>query len=413
LFDRRVVVTGLGAITPVGNNLEDTWKALVEGRSGISYVTRYDLGDIPVKIGGEVKGFDPASVVDPKEARYMSRATVFAIAAADEAIKQAGLQITPENAERVGIYMGSGAGGIELLLEQQKVLEQKGPRRVSPYLMPNFIVDSASGHMAIRYGAQGPNMAPVSACATGGHSVGEAYETIRRGDADVMIAGGTEGGSHLPIMFAGFSVIKALANDDPPEKACKPFDLNRSGFVLSEGAAVLVLEELEHALSRGAKPLAEIIGYGTGNDAFHMASQPEGGAGAARVMRMAIRKANIAPEEVDYINAHGTGTQINDKGETAAIKEVFGDHAYKLAISSIKSMIGHTMGAAGAIEAVACVKTIIEGCIPPTINYETPDPECDLDYVPNTARSADVRVALSNSLGLGGHNSCLIFRKFE
>ncbi|MDQ3855960.1 MAG: beta-ketoacyl-ACP synthase II, partial [Chloroflexota bacterium] len=295
---------------------------------------------------------------------------------------------------------------------QYDVLQVKGPRRVSPFYMPNFIVDSASGHIAIRHGLLGPNMAIVSACATGGHSVGEAYETIRRDDADAMLAGGTEACIH-PIVYAGFSVIKALAdNNDEPERACRPFELNRSGFVLAEGCAVLILEELQHALDRGAEPLAEVMGYGSGNDAFHMANQPEGGVGAARVMRMALRKAGLDPSEVSYINAHGTGTTVNDRSETAAIKDVFGEYAYRLPVSSVKSMIGHTMGAAGAIEAMTCVQVIRERCIPPTINYVVPDPECDLDYVPNTARSAEVDVAISNSLGLGGHNSCLAFRRY-
>lgn len=413
MSDRRVVVTGLGAVTPVGNTVEETWDSLISGKPGIGTVTQFDPASYPVRIGGEVKDFDPGAYMNPREARHMARFAQFAVAAADQAARQSGLEVTPENAERVGVILGSGAGGLDLLIGQQQTLDAKGPRRVGPFYMPNFIVDSASGHLAIRYGAQGPNMAIVSACATGGHSVGEAYEIIRRDDADVMLAGGSEG-SIQPIIYAGFGVIKALAdNNEEPEKACRPFDLNRRGFVLSEGSGVLVLEELQHALDRGAAPLAEVIGYGSGNDAFHMANQPEGGVGAARVMRMALRKAGIQPSDVQYVNAHGTGTTINDRSETAAIKEVFGDHARNLAISSIKSMIGHTMGAAGAIEALACVRAISDGCLPPTINYETPDPECDLDYVPNTARPAQVEVAISNSLGLGGHNSCLAFKRYR
>lgn len=402
----------MGALTPVGNTAEESWSALVAGRSGIGIVQQFDISQYPVRIGGEVKGFDPTTVIDSREARNMSRAVHFAVAAADQAVEQAGLKMEEMDPERVGVYLGTGAGGIDLLLQQQKVLDEKGPRRVSPFFIPNFIPDAASGHIAIRHGAQGPNMAIVSACATGGHAVGEASEVIRRNDADVMIAGGTEA-TILPALYAGFSLIKALASDNEnPQGACKPFDLNRGGFVLSEGSAVLVLEELEHALARGATPIAELVGYGAGNDAYHMANQPEGGVGAARVMRMALRKAGLQPEEVQYINAHGTGTQVNDRSETAAIREVFGEHAYKLAVSSTKSMIGHPMGAAGAIEALVCVKTLQEGCIAPTINYETPDPECDLDYVPNTARTQQVEVALSNSLGLGGHNSCLAFRRY-
>ncbi len=408
-----MVVTGLGLLTPVGNNVEETWEALTAGRSGIAPITQFDASEYPVRFGGEVKGFDPAGVIEPRDRRNMARPVQLALVAADEAIRRSGLKLASEDPERVGVVMGSGGGGMHLFLEQYDVLKTRGPRRLSPFLMPNFIVDAASGHLAIRFGLQGPNLAVVSACATGGHAVGEAYEMIRRDDADVMLAGGTEG-SIIPIMFAGFSVIKALADDNEhPERACRPFDLNRRGFVLAEGCGVLVLEELEHALGRGAAPLAEIVGSGNGNDAFHMANQPEDGSGASRVMRMALRKAGVAPEEVQYVNAHGTGTQVNDRAETAAIKDVFGELARELAVSSIKSMIGHSMGAAGAIEAAACVLTIREGCIPPTINYETPDPACDLDYVPNRARRRDVEVAISNSLGLGGHNSCLVFRKFR
>ncbi len=413
MIGRRVVVTGLGAVTPAGNTATDTWRSFVAGTPGVGLVTLFDTTDYPVKIGGEVKNFDPGKALDPRESRHMARCVQFAMVAAAEAVEHAALVVRPEEAERVGVVLGTGAGGIDVLIDQQHVLDAKGPRRVSPHAMTNFISDSASGRLAIRYGAQGPNMAIVSACATGGHSVGEAYEIIRRDDADVMLAGGTDN-SIQPILYAGFSVIKALAdNNDDPGKACRPFDLNRRGFVMSEGCAVLVLEELEHALSRGAAPIAELVGYGTGNDAFHMANQPEGGVGAARVMRMALRKADLQPDEVDYVNAHGTGTAVNDRAETAAIKEVFGEHAYKLVVSSVKSMIGHTMGAAGAIEALACVKAVSEDCIPPTINYETPDPACDLDYAPNTARSGSVNVAMSNSLGLGGHNSCLVFQRYS
>lgn len=413
MSDRRVVVTGLGAITPLGNNVKDTWQGLISGHSGIGLITQFDTTDYPVKIGGEAKGFDPSVAIEPREARHMARPVQFAVVAASEAVKQSGVEITPDNAERVGVILGTGAGGMELLLQQYDVMKARGPRRLSPFFVPNFIVDAGSGHLAIHFGAQGPNMALVSACATGGHAVGEASEIIRRDDADVMIAGGAEH-SMIPLMYAGFISMRALAEDNEhPEEASRPFDLHRKGFVLSEGSAVLVLEELEHALARGATPIVEVIGSANGNDAFHMANQPEGGVGARRVMRSALRKAGIQPEEVDYINAHGTGTQVNDRAETAAIKDVFGEHARKLAVSSTKSMIGHMMGAAGSIEALACVKTVETGCVPPTINYNTPDPACDLDYVPNEARSREVNVAMSNSLGLGGHNSCLLFRKYQ
>jgi beta-ketoacyl-acyl-carrier-protein synthase II len=408
---RRVVVTGMGAVTPVGNSAPESWRNLLAGKSGVGPITLFDASDYGVQIAGEVKGFSSEGVIDPKDVRHMDRSVQFAVAATKEALADAQLDITDENADDTGIVLGTGAGGVNTLLQQQQVLEERGPRRVSPFFLPNFLADSASGQVAIAVGAKGPNMAVVSACATGGHAVGEAMETIRRGDADAMIAGGTEA-VIVPVIMAGFINMRALGNDEDPTKASKPFDARREGFVLSEGSAILILEELEHALSRGATIYAEVIGYGSTNDAYHMAAQLESGAGAARTMERAIRKAGIAPGEVDYINAHGTGTPLNDKVETLAIKNVFGDAARKVAISSTKSMTGHMMGAAGALEAIVCALAIRDGVIPPTINLEVPDPECDLDYTPNKAREIKVDVALSNSIGLGGHNSCVILRRF-
>jgi beta-ketoacyl-acyl-carrier-protein synthase II len=410
---RRVVVTGLGSITPLGNDVPTTWHNLVGGRSGIGPVTQFDASEFGVRFAGEVKAFDPTALGNAKELRHMDRSSQMAIGAAREAVAAAGLEINAENAERVGIVLGTGAGGIRLLLTQQKVLEERGRARVSPMFLPYFLPDSASGLLAIMLGAEGPNMAVVSACSTGGHAIGEAFETIRRGDADAMVAGSTEAGI-LPVIFAGFINMRALSTrNDEPEAASRPFDATRDGFVISEGAAVMVLEELNAARARGAPILAEMLGYGTGNDAFHMVAPRDCGAGAAKTMRAALRKAGIEPQQVDYINAHGTSTPLNDKYETAAIKDVFGEHAYRLVVSSTKSMLGHMFGAAGAAEALVCVKAIQESCIPPTINYRTPDPDCDLDYAPNSARHARVGVAISNSFGLGGHNSCLVFGAFQ
>ena len=410
-MQRRVVVTGLGAVTPLGNDVPTTWSKLIAGESGIDRITLFDPSPFTVQIAGEVKNFDPLNYVEKKDARRMDRNVQFAVAAAREAVADAGLSISPCNAERVGVIVGSAVGGIRTMLDQQKVLEERGPTRVSPFFLQNLIPDTASGQVAIYLGAKGPNMAVVSACATGGHALGEAAETIRRGDADVIIAGGTEA-AIVPLVLAGFTVMRALATGDggPPSAACRPFDRTRQGFVMSEGCAILVLEELEHARRRGARIYAELVGYGSSNDAFDLAAPAEQGEGIAQAMRMALRKAGLCPEDVDYINAHGTATPLNDKYETAAVKAVFGEHAYRLAMSSTKSMTGHMMGAAGAVEAMACVLAITHGIIPPTINYRYPDPDCDLDCVPNQARRQTVRVALSDSMGLGGHNSCLIFR---
>ncbi|MDQ6694531.1 MAG: beta-ketoacyl-ACP synthase II [Chloroflexota bacterium] len=409
---RRVVITGLGAVTPVGNSAAGTWRNLVEGVSGIGPITLFDPAEYAVKIAGEVKGFSSEGIIDPKEVRHMDRSVQFAVVAAQEALRDARLDIGGENADNVGIIFGTGAGGVGTLVAQQKMLEERGPRRVSPHFLPNFLADSASGQVAISTGAKGPNMAVVSACATGGHAVGESMETIRRGDADVMIAGGTEA-IIVPVIVAGFINMRALSDDPVPETASKPFDARRTGFVLSEGAAALILEELEHARNRGAHIYAEVVGYGSTNDAYHMAAQLESGAGAARTMQRALRKAGIEPGDVDYINAHGTGTPLNDRVETLAIKNVFGEAAYRVAISSTKSMTGHTMGAAGALETMACALAIRDNCVPPTTNLQEPDPQCDLDYTANKARSMQVDVALSNSIGLGGHNSCVVLRRFS
>ncbi len=407
---RRVVITGLGAVTPVGLDAPSTWAALKEGRSGIARITLFDPSPFAVQIAGEVKGFDPNAHFDPKEARQMDRTSQFAVVATREALAHAGIVVGEVDPDRIACIFGSAAGGIGLMLQQQRVLEERGPRRLSPYFLPNMLADSPSGQVAIHTGVRGHNMAVVSACATGGHAIGEAMETIRRGDADVAIAGGVES-VILPVVLAGFIVMRALATDnDHPAQACKPFDIRREGFVMAEGCAVLILEDLEHARARGARPLAEVVGYGSSNDAYHMAAPPEGGEGLVRAMRMALRKAAIDPNLIDYINAHGTGTPANDKFETMAIKRVFGEHAYELTVSSTKSMTGHLMGAAGTLETMVCALAIDEGVIPPTINLEQPDPECNLDYAPLTLKRREVRAALSNSMGLGGHNSCVILR---
>src|ERR687886_1213953 len=410
---RRVVVTGLGAVTPVGNSVPEAWDNLLAGCSGIDTISLFDPSGFGVRIGGEVKNFKPEEHISSKDLRHMDRSARFALVAAKEASADAGLDMAAECAERVGVVFGTAAGGVEKVLLQQQILLERGPDRVSPMFLPHFLPDSASGLVAITLGAEGPNMAVASACATGSHAVGEALKTIARDDADVMPAGGTEA-SILPVIFGGFINMRALSSrNDEPQKASRPFDARRDGFVISEGAAVLVLEELEHALARGAKIYCEVAGYGSGNDAFHMVQPKDQGAGAAKVMRSALRDAarngGLAPDDVGYINAHGTSTPYNDRFETAAIKDVFGDHARRLTVSSTKSMTGHMFGAAGALEALACVKAIQTGCLPPTINYEHPDPECDLDYVPNTARKRRIDVALTNSMGFGGHNSTLIF----
>ncbi len=409
----RVVVTGLGAVTPVGNDVPTLWQALLRGTSGINTISSFNARDFPIRIAGEIKDFRLDPDVDSREAKRMARNVQYALNAVAEAVRAANVDMTHIDSEQVGVVFGSGAGGLELIVDGQAVLDQKGYRRVPPLMIANMIDDAASGHIAIQVGARGPNMAIVSACSTGGHNVGEAFETIRRGDADMMITGSSDA-TVMPLLLAGFTTMRGLASgNEHPQQACKPFDAMRDGFVVSEGAGALVLENLVHARKRGVPIIAELVGYGNSNDAFHMAASDEQGAGSSRAIRMALRKANIAPEDVDYINAHGTGTSLNDVVETNAIKTVFGEHAYRLAVSSTKSMLGHMMGAAGSVEAIVCVLAIQHGCIPPTINYTTPDPACDLDYVPHTHRAATVRVALSNSIGLGGHNSCLAFKHYQ
>lgn len=407
---RRVVITGLGVLSPVGNNVEDTWANLLAGKSGIAEITLFDTTDLAVKIGGEIKGFVAEDWIDPKEARHMDRCVQFAVVVAAQAMKDSQIDMANEDPDRVGIIFGSAAGGVGTLVAQQTIFMERGPRRVSPHFLPNFLVDSASGQVAISIGAKGPNMAVVSACATGAHAVGEAMETIKRGDADVMLAGGTDA-VLAPVVVAGFINMRALGDDVTPQQASKPFDARRNGFILAEGAAALVLEEYERAKSRGAHIYAEVVGYGSTNDAFHMAAQLETGDGAARTMQRALNKAGITADQVDYINAHGTSTPINDRVETLAIKKTFGEAAYKVAISSTKSITGHMMGASGALEAMVCALAIRDSRIPPTINYEVPDPDCDLDYTPNHARDLQVEYAMSNSIGLGGHNACIILKK--
>ncbi len=407
------MVTGLGAVTPLGNDVESSWAALVAGKSGADTIRAFDASAFSTQIAAEVKGFDPIAVVGAKEARRMDRFVQLAIAAAKEAIRDSGLQIDGSNAESVGVMMGSGIGGIATLIEQAKVLDTKGPDRVSPFLVPMMIVDMVAGQVSIHTGAKGPNFSVVSACSTSAHSVGEAYEVIKRGDASAIIAGGSEA-PIVPIGLAGFTAPRTLSTrNDEPQRASRPFDAERDGFVMGEGAAVLILESLTHALERGARIYAEVKGYGATGDAYHITAPAEGGEGAVRSMAIALRKAGLAPEDIDYINAHGTSTPLNDKLETMAIRTLFGPRAYDVAISSTKSMTGHLLGAAGALEAMVCVKAIVHSIMPPTINYENPDPECDLDYVPNVARETKVRAAMSNSLGFGGHNATLLFTAFE
>ncbi|MGX1981442.1 3-oxoacyl-[acyl-carrier-protein] synthase II [Thermolongibacillus altinsuensis] len=409
---RRVVVTGLGAVTPLGNDVETTWKNIVAGQSGIGPLTRLNPDDFPAKVAAEVKDFQVENYIDKKEARKMDRFTQYAVAASLMAVKDANLEITEEIAPRVGVWIGSGIGGMETFEEQMKIFLEKGYRRVSPFFVPMMIPDMASGQVSIILGAKGINTCTVTACATGTNSIGDAFKVIERGDADVMITGGAEA-PLTNMSFAGFSAAKALSFNPDPKTACRPFDKDRDGFVMGEGAGILILEELEHALKRGANIYAEIVGYGATGDAYHITAPAPGGEGGARAMKQALSDAGLKPEDIDYINAHGTSTEYNDKYETMAIKEVFGEHAYKLAVSSTKSMTGHLLGAAGAVEAIFSVLAIKDGVIPPTINYQTPDPECDLDYVPNVARKQNVRTVLSNSLGFGGHNATIIFKKYE
>ena len=409
---RRVVVTGIGAVSPLGNDAHTTWENIIAGKSGIGPLTRLNADDFPAKVAGELKDFDIEKYVDRKEARKMDRFTHYAIAASVMAVEDAKLDITDSNAERVGVWIGSGIGGLETLENQHETFLNRGYKRVSPFFVPMMIPDMAAGQVSIKIGAKGINSCTVTACATGTNSIGDAFKVIQRGDADVMVTGGTEA-PITKMSVAGFCANTALSLNPDPNTACRPFDANRDGFVLSEGAGVIVLEELEHALNRGATIYAEIAGYGATGDAFHITAPAPGGEGGARAMKIAIADAGLTPEDIQYINAHGTSTPYNDKYETAAIKTVFGDHAYKVAVSSTKSMTGHLLGAAGGIEAIFTALSIRDGIIPPTIHIETPDPECDLDYVPNEARKADVKAAISNSLGFGGHNATLLFKKYE
>jgi 3-oxoacyl-[acyl-carrier-protein] synthase II len=403
---RRVVVTGLGAVTPLGNSAPETWRAALAGESGIDWIRAFDAGEYPVRVAAEVKDFDPTGVASPKEQRKLDRNVLMALAAGKEAVENAGLN--GFDPHRVGIAFGSAIGGIAGIMQQGEILRERGYERISPSFIPSVLVDAASGQLAISLGIKGPNYAPVSACATGSHAVGEAAELIKRGDADAMLAGGTEAAIQ-PIILAGFVAMRGLAaEDEHPPHASRPFDATRAGFVMGEGACVLVLEELEAARARGATIYAEVLAYGTSNDAHHMAQPEPEAIGVGEMMRAAIDRAGLKPEDVGYINAHGTSTPLGDAAETKAIKDVFGDHAYELAVSSTKSMMGHCFGAAGAIEAMMCVLALHEGKLPPTINYEHPDPVCDLDYVPNEAREVQVEVALSNAMGLGGHNACVL-----
>lgn len=409
---RRVVVTGIGAVTPCGLDVNTTWDNVVNGVSGIRELTRVDKELFPAKVAAEIRDFKPEDFMDKKEARRMDRFTQFAIAASFMAVKDANLDITDEIAPRVGVWIGSGIGGMETHEEQHKNFLEKGYRRVSPFYVPMMIPDMAAGQVSIALGAKGINSCSVTACASGANSIGDAFKVIQRGDADYMITGGTE----APITnmsFAGFCMAKALSFNPDPQKASRPFDLNRDGFVMGEGSGILVLESLDSALARGAKIYAEIVGYGATGDAYHITAPAPGGEGGVRAMKQALQDAGFEPENIDYMNAHGTSTDYNDKYETMAVKEVFGDHAYKMAVSSTKSVTGHLLGAAGAVEAIFSVKAITDSVIPPTMNLETPDPECDLDYVPNKARKQDVKAVLSNSLGFGGHNVSLIFKKYE
>ena len=408
---RRVAVTGLGAVTPVGNTAPETWRAAVAGESGIDFIRAFDADGLPVRIAAEVDDFDPTGLASPKEVRRLDRNVLLALAAGKEAVEDADLN--GYDPMRVGILFGSAIGGFIGIMEQADTLRERGPDRVSPYFIPNVLVDAASGQLAISLGIKGPNYAPVSACATGSHAVGEGAELIRRGDADAILAGGTEACIH-PLILAGFTAMRGLAaEDEDPPKASRPFDATRAGFVMGEGACVLVLEELESARARGAQIYAEVLGYGTSNDAYHMAAPEPEAVGVAVMMRAALDRAGVEPERLGYINAHGTSTPLGDAAETKAIKDVFGDHAHRLAVSSTKSVMGHCFGAAGAIEAMMCVLAVRDGVLPPTINYREPDPTCDLDYVPNESREADVEVALSNAMGLGGHNACVLVGRFS
>ncbi|MFL8936401.1 beta-ketoacyl-ACP synthase II [Rossellomorea oryzaecorticis] len=409
---KRVVITGLGAVTPLGNDVQSTWSGILEGKTGIGPLTRLNADDYPAKVAAELKDFDIEQYVERKEARKMDRFTHYAVAASMMAVKDANLEINDENAHRVGVWIGSGIGGMETFENQYETFQKRGYRRVSPFFVPMIIPDMATGQVSIMLGAKGVNSCTVTACATGTNSIGDAFKVIQRGDADVMISGGAEA-PITKMSVAGFCANTALSTNTDPEKASRPFDANRDGFVMGEGAGVVVLEELEHALKRGATIYAEVTGYGSTGDAYHITAPAPAGEGGARAMKMALEDGGVRPEELDYINAHGTSTPYNDKYETMAVKEVFGEHAYKLAMSSTKSMTGHLLGAAGGVEAIFTVLAMKDSMLPPTINLDTPDPDCDLDYVANEARKREVNVAMSNSLGFGGHNATLVFKKYK
>ena len=409
----RVVITGLGAVTPIGIGKDEFWKGLLEGKNGIEKITRFDASEYGAQIAGEVKDFDPAAFIDKKEAKRMDRYAQFAVAASKLAIEDAGLELEKENCDRIGTYIGAGIGGIETMHNQYEKLFAKGPSRISPFFIPMMIANLATGHVAIQFGLHGPSECVVTACATGTNCIGDAFRVIQRGDADAMLAGGTEA-CISPAAVAGFAAMKALCMDhnDDPAHASRPFDKNRSGFVMGEGAGIVVLESLEHAKARGAHIYAEVVGYGANSDAYHMTSPAPHGTYQAKCMQLALDDAGIAAAEVDYVNAHGTSTHLNDEGESEAIKAVWGEAAKDVSVSSIKSMTGHLLGAAGGVEAIATALTVENDMMPPTMNYETPDEGLDLDYVPNKAKAKTVRAAMSNSFGFGGHNACLLLKKY-
>ncbi|HEY2383642.1 MAG TPA: beta-ketoacyl-ACP synthase II [Terriglobia bacterium] len=410
---RRVVVTGVGLVTALGTGTEDTWKGLCEGRSGVTAISRFDTTQFSTRIAAEVKGFDPLNWFEKKDVKKMDSFIHYAVAAAEGAMKNAGLTITPELSERAGVFIGSGIGGFTIIEREHTNFLEGGPRKISPFFIPSSIINLAAGQVSIRLGARGPNSAPCTACSSGAHAVGDAFRVISRGDADIMVAGGSEA-AVTPMGVGGFAAMRALSTrNEEPQRASRPFDKDRDGFVVGEGAGVIILEELELAKKRGAQIIAELVGYGMSGDAYHITLPPDDGRGAHRVMLNAITDAGIKPEQVDYINAHGTSTPPNDRIETMAIKRLFGDYAYKVAISSTKSMIGHLLGAAGAVEAGITSLVVERGVVPPTINYDTPDPDCDLDYTPNKARKLEVRYALSNSFGFGGTNASLLFKRYE
>jgi len=410
---RRVVVTGTGLVTPLGTGTEKTWRNLCEGRSGIGLITRFDTSNYSVKIAAEVKDFNAVDFLEPKLARHLDLFVQYAVATAGMALNEAGLAIGDTNADRVGVFSGNGIGGLTTIEKYHQISLERGPRKITPFFIPMVISNMSAGQISIVYGAKGPNLSVTTACAAGTHAVGEAFRSISRGDCDVAITGGSEA-TICPLAVGGFNAMKALSRQNEyPEKACRPFDKDRNGFIISEGGGMMILEELEHARRRGAVIFAEVAGFGLSGDGFHMAAPPDDGNGAVRCMQMALDDAGLGPEDIDYINAHGTSTPLNDVVETRAIKTVFGDHAYKLAISSTKSMTGHMLGGAGGIESVFMALSIKNQIIPPTINLENPDPECDLDYVPNTARETPIRAAISNSFGFGGTNAVLVMKKFE